>query len=245
MPLARKAADNGRQTSRVDRDARARCPAGAARLGPLPAPPLRAADRAVPARQGRPRRSAADRRRLRSDDAVQPALRVLLRHRLPEHRGRVAAGDDARSPAPGLPRSARLPGQPHRRRDLHAQGHHVRAGPLPGEGLLLRLPDDQRHDHQRGTGRGAGRSGGGGLPEAHQRVGRRARGTARSRARVEGHIRTHVRRVCAGSRRRRDASTRRSASASTRPSRTRASRRSTRWSTSPRSSASTPSASTT
>ncbi len=94
----------------------------------------------------------------------------------------------------GVPRSAGVPGQPHGRRDLHAQGHHVRAGPLPGEGVLLRLPDDQRHDHQRGTRRGAGRSGGGGLPQAHQRVGRRSRGAARSRARLEGHVRTHLRR---------------------------------------------------
>ena len=47
-------------------------------------------------RKDRPRRSAADGRRLRSDDAVQPALRVLLRRRPAEHRRRVAAGADAR-----------------------------------------------------------------------------------------------------------------------------------------------------
>ena len=33
-----------------------------------------------------------------------------------------------------LPRPGRVPGQPHRRRDLHAQGHHVRAGSLPRKG---------------------------------------------------------------------------------------------------------------
>ena len=82
-----------------------------------------------------------------------------------------------------------------------------------------------------------------GLPEAHQRLDRRPGRAARRRARAEGHVRADVRRACGGCRRRRGASTRRCGSASTRRSRTRVSRRSTRWSTSPRSSASTPSAS--
>ena len=38
---------------------------------------------------------------------------------------------DLEAPQPGLPRARRLPGQPDRRRDLHAEGHHVRPGSLP------------------------------------------------------------------------------------------------------------------
>ena len=145
--------------------------------------------------------------------------------------------------AQGVPRQPGLPGQPDRRRDLHAEGHHVRPGSLPRKGLRLRLPDDQRHDHHRGAGRGAGRSRGGRVPEAHQRLDRRPRRAPRRRARPEGHVRADAARGCGACRRRPAASTRRCASASTRPSRTRASTRSTRWSTSPRSSASMRSAS--
>ena len=81
------------------------------------------------------------------------------------------------------------------------------------------------------------------VPEAHQRLDRRSRRAARRRARPEGHVRADVRGPAPAAGGGADASTRRCASASTRPSRTRASRRSIRWSTSPRSSASTPSAS--
>ena len=58
-----------------------------------------------------------------------------------------------------FPDQARPAGQPDRRRDLHAQGHPRRHGGLPRQGLRLRLPDDQRHDHHRGARRGAGRAG--------------------------------------------------------------------------------------
>ena len=134
---------------------------------------LRGAHPAVPRRRHRPRRPPADGRGLRSDDAVQPALRVLLRRRPAEHRRRVAAGAAARRAAQAFPDAGRLPDQPDRRRDLHAQGHHVRAGSLPREGLRLRLPDDQRHDHHRGARRSARRPRGARVPEAHQRLDRR------------------------------------------------------------------------
>ncbi len=81
-----------------------------------------------------------------------------------------------------------------------------------------------------------------GFLQAHQRLDRRPRRAARRRARPEGHVRADVRRAAAAAGGGAAASARRCASASTRPSRTRASTRSTRWSTSPRSSASTPSA---
>ena len=242
MALARKAA-NGRQTSRIDRDARARRPAGAARLGALSPPPLRAPDRALP----REKDGRAD--RLPMGAVYEATMRCNLHCEfcyvgdLLNIEGEWRAGADARRAAPGVPRSAGLPGQPHRRRDLHAQGHHVRAGSLPREGLRLRLPDDQRHDHQRGARRGAGRSRGGRASSSTSASRSTARASCTTRARAEGHVRAHVRRAAPAAGRRRGASTRRCASASTRRSRTRASRRSTRWSTSPRSSASTPSAS--
>ena len=64
-------------------------------------------DPALPRRRHRPRRPPADGRRLRSDDAVQPALRVLLRRRPAQHRRRVAAGADARRAGEGVPRAER------------------------------------------------------------------------------------------------------------------------------------------
>ncbi len=165
--------------------------------------------------------------------------------RLPQYRGRVASGNDARPVAPGVPRSARISGQPDRRRDLHAQGHHVRAGSLPREGLLLRLPDDQRHDHQRRAGRGAGRPRGRGLSQAHQRLGRRTGRAARSRARAEGHVRTHLRRpaAAAGGRAAQARAAARQHQHDRRAGEPRSARR--RWSTSLASWGSTPSGSTT
>ncbi len=91
----------------------------------------------------------------------------------------------------------------------------------------------------RGARRGAGRPRGGRLPEAHQRLDRRSRRDARRRPRPEGHVRADLRRPAPAAGRGADASTPRCASASTRPWRTKASTRSTRWSMSPRSSAST------
>ena len=107
------------------------------------------------------------------------------------------------------------------------------------KGYACRLPHDQRHDHHGRARRSAGRARGEGLPEAHQRLGRRPEGSARRGARTEGHVRADDARGCSGCRRRRSARAPRSASASTPPSRTRASTRSTRWSTWRRSSAST------
>ena len=70
--------------------------------------------------------------------------------------------------------------------------------------LRLRLPDDQRHDHQRGTRRGPRRPGGVGLPQTHQRLDRRARRAPRRRARVEGDVRAdHCRPPAPAGRRRR------------------------------------------
>ena len=141
--------------------------------------------------------------------------------------------------AQGVPRAEGLPDQPDRRRDLHAQGHHVRAGSLPREGLRGRLPDDQRHDHHGRARRSARGARGEGFPQAHQRLGRRPEGSARRRARTEGHVRADDRRTAAAAGGGEAQRARRCASASTPPSRTRASTRSTRWSTSPSSSAST------
>ena len=73
-----------------------------------------------------------------------------------------------------------------------------------GEGLRLRLPHDERHDHHRGTGRGAGGPRLEGVPEAHSRVHRRPARAARRGARAEGHVRSHDRRACGGCRRRRE-----------------------------------------
>ena len=80
-------------------------------------------------KQGRPRRPPARRRGLRSDDAVQSELRVLLRRR----RCSTSRASGAQElplevlqrafPGPGRPA-----GQPDRRRDLHAQGHPRRDG---------------------------------------------------------------------------------------------------------------------
>ncbi len=90
--------------------------------------------------------------RLRGHHALQPHLRVLLRRRPPQPRRRVAPGNDPGESAPRLP-ARRAAGQPDRRRDLHAEGHHVRPRSLQGQGLLLRLSDHQRHDHQRRASR--------------------------------------------------------------------------------------------
>ena len=61
------------------------------------------------------------------------------------------------------------------------------------EGLRLRLPDDQRHDHHRGARGSARGAGGAGFPQAHQRLGRRPERSARRRARPQGHVRAHER----------------------------------------------------
>ena len=156
---------------------------------PLPQAAVRTAHRVVPADEGRPRRASACGRRLRSHDAVQPALRVLLRRRSAQHRGRVARGAAARDAEARVSRSGRPAGQPDRRRDLHAEGHPRRDGGLSREGLRLRVPHDQRDDHQRGAGRGAGRAGERRVSSAHQRVDRRPGRAARQGARRGRHVR--------------------------------------------------------
>ena len=87
------------QTAASSQDSGPFAAGGAARVGALPPPSLRGQHPALPRRGHRPRRPPADGRRLRSDDAVQPALRVLLRRRPAEHRRRVARGADARRAA--------------------------------------------------------------------------------------------------------------------------------------------------
>ena len=62
------------------------------------------------------------------------------------------------------------------------------------EGLRLRLPDDQRHDHQRGARRSAGGPGRRRLPEAHQRLDRRPRRAARRARGLKGTFDAHDRR---------------------------------------------------
>ena len=141
----------------------------------------------------------------------------------------------------GIPGAQRLSDQPDRRRDLHAQGHHVRAGSLPARRAM---PAVISRPTARSSTRSAPRrspisaaagflkhisvsiDGPGELHDVAR--GLKARSSGRPRA-------------CGGCRRPRGASTRRCASASTRRSHTRRSKRSIRWSTSPRSSASTPS----
>ena len=87
-----------RSPSFASRSRRARAPCRWRGMpGPATGAAATSAGSSASSRQGRPRRPAADGRRLRSDDAVQPALRVLLRRRPAEHRRRVAPGADARA----------------------------------------------------------------------------------------------------------------------------------------------------
>ena len=154
------------------------------------------------------------------DDAVQPALRVLLRRRPAEHRRRVARGDcrstTLRRAFPerdGLQVSL-TGGEIFVRKDImevldlfRAEG--LRCGYLTTNGTII---DDERADALADLALR-------GLPEAHQRVDRRPGRAARRGARREGHLRADRRRPPAaaggGPARRR----RRCGSASTRRSR--------------------------
>ena len=68
------------------------------------------------------------------------------------------------------------------------------------KGYACRLSHDQRHDHHGRTRRSAGGARGEGVPEAHQRLGRRSRGAARRGPRPEGDVRADDRRACGGCR---------------------------------------------
>ena len=144
-----------------------------------------------------------DGRRLRSDDAVQPALRVLLRRRPAQHRGGVARRRwtstrcARRSPSSDGFQVSLTGGEIFMRKDImsvldlfrekgYACGYLTTNGTIITEERAEALADLAAA----------------GLPQAHQRLDRRARGAPRRRARPEGHVRADDCRAAAAAGRR-------------------------------------------